>query len=178
MTVSMVLWRCKKGNLREKFEVFWRTRCPDRQYSCRMLVVVTVIGTDPTQSFLVWRTLMKSNLHSLILVVVAVAGLMAATAFVSGYVDKPSEAAPATAVSQCDGCPLQGTDSCCKAKPADSGCAGTQACASPCTKSTCGNEAAPCCCQGACAASGEQAQSAAGGCVGAPCGAGGCAGTK
>ena len=85
-------------------------------------------------------TLFKST----ILIVIVVAGLAAGTAIVAGYGDKPNPCPQGACQVPCDGCPLQGTDACCKAgTPGCDACA--KACASPCSKTTCAKPCAGCC---------------------------------
>ncbi|MCU0913451.1 MAG: hypothetical protein MUC88_02675 [Planctomycetes bacterium] len=87
---------------------------------------------------------------SIILASIVVVGLAAGTVLVAGYVNKPSTPAPVACPGDCDGCPWQGTDACCKTdKPGC--CAKTDQCASACPKATC-EKAAGCCPQEAPAA--------------------------
>jgi len=91
--------------------------------------------------------------RNVILALIVVAGLAAGTALVAGYADKPSAPAQMTCPGECDGCPLQGTDACCKTQPSNDG-AGARACAKCCpapaceerSASCCPQEAAPACC--------------------------------
>lgn len=73
---------------------------------------------------------MSRNLtKSPILLTAVIVGLVAATALVAGYVDRPSgDAQIAAAQSQCEGCPAAGTDQCCKAEEKAS-CSSDTACA-------------------------------------------------
>lgn len=98
---------------------------------------------------------------TVILILIVVAGLAAGTAIVTGYADKPSPGPQGACQVQCDDCPLQGTDACCKAKAP--GCGDSaKACASPCCGTACGNPPAGCCPQEAPAA--PRAESGCGGC--------------
>lgn len=63
-------------------------------------------------------------------IAVVVVGLVAATALVAGYADKPTPEAQSTSVQdKCDGCPLQGTPACCKV--AEKGCCTESAVGAP-----------------------------------------------
>lgn len=111
---------------------------------------------------------MSVNLSkSPIWMVAVIVGLIAATALVAGYVDRPgTETQVAAADSQCASCPLAGTEECCKE-------AGT------CPKaSCCADGAASTCAAGAgtCAQKAESTAStcpmkaaAASGCTGGQC---------
>ncbi len=67
--------------------------------------------------------------RSVVFALIVVAGLAAGRALIAGYADKPSAPAQVTCPGQCDGCLLQGTDTCCKTQR----CAGCT-CAQPCAK--------------------------------------------
>jgi hypothetical protein len=102
-------------------------------------------------------TLAKST----ILILIVVAGLAAGTALVAGYGDKPDPCPRGVCQAQCDDCPLQGTEDCCKAQtPGCGACA--KACASSCSETPCENPAAGCCPREAPAA--PCAKSGCGGC--------------
>ena len=97
---------------------------------------------------------------SIILAFIVVAGLAAGTVLVAGYVNKPSTPAPVACPGDCDGCPWQGTDACCKAdKPTC--CDQTGPCVSQCSQTICEKKCTVCC--------PEQASAA-------PCPASGCGG--
>jgi hypothetical protein len=98
---------------------------------------------------------------SVVVALVVVAGLAAGTALVAGYMDKPSAPAQMACETDCDGCPLQGTEACCKA----------EACASPCPQTTCESKSTGCCPQEA-----PAAPYVTSGCGG--CGMGGCPRTE
>jgi hypothetical protein len=103
-----------------------------------------------------------------IILILVVAGLAAGTALVAGYGDKPSPGPgpQAACQAQCDDCPLQGTDDCCKAQAPGCGACG-KACASPRAETTCGRPCASSCLQEA-----PAAPCAESGCVGCPMGGG------
>ena len=97
-----------------------------------------------------WRIAM--SLSKKIILALVVVALAAGTVLVAGYVNKPSTPAPVACPDDCDGCPWQGTDACCKTD--DPGCcAQTDQCASPCPQTTCEAKSAGCCPQEAPAAS-------------------------
>lgn len=134
---------------------------------------------------------MKANLSkSLIPAVLVIAGLVAGTGLLAGYVDGPSKAPQAAVEARCDGCPRLDTDACCKvtgvcaslqtctapcvstaANPTPP-CASAEGCASPCCPMTC--QSTPACCAqekpqtAPCSASGCPIQTIS------PCGDGGC----
>ena len=109
---------------------------------------------------------MKAGLSKIVVLGILVAAVLATgTVLVSGYVSKPDHAAQVLAEDQCDGCPLQGTDACCKvAGPCDG-----QACPASGAQETCEeNEPA-----GGCRQMTEAQRP-----VECPCGAGGCTRTE
>jgi hypothetical protein len=63
-----------------------------------------------------------------ILAGLVVALLAAATMLLAGYVDQPGRTAQVLAEDQCAGCPLQGTDACCRAQCDNCPLQGTDAC--------------------------------------------------
>jgi hypothetical protein len=92
-----------------------------------------------------------------ILLVAALIGLAGATALVSGYVERPGQAAQVTATEGgCADCPLQGTDECCRAtcepgcEDGCCNCCGSAGCVSPCGTSACGAKAQSECGAGGC----------------------------
>ena len=97
---------------------------------------------------------------STILTLIVVAGLAAGTALVAGYADKPSAPAQVACQSECDGCPLQGTDACVAAEKSGA-CDQADVCASHCSETTCESQCTGC---------GQQEAPAA------PCAASGCGG--
>jgi hypothetical protein len=98
---------------------------------------------------------------SIVLTLIVVAGLAAGTVLVAGYGDKPNSCPQGTCQAQCDDCPLQGTDDCCKAEgPGCGACA--KPCASACGETACANPPAGCCPQETPVAS--QVGSGCGGC--------------
>ena len=85
------------------------------------------------------------------LAVVVVVALVAGTALVAGYANRPNDGTQVTADDKCAGCPAKGTDACPKVRAG--GCCGTDACPGACEKPTCDAEQAQPACQnsaGAC----------------------------
>ena len=92
---------------------------------------------------------MSLNLSkSPIWMVVVIVGLIAATALVAGYVDRPGTGAQvAAAESKCAGCPLEGTPECPKEAgtcPADCGTCPQASCCAETAAATCPAGAATC----------------------------------
>ena len=87
-----------------------------------------------------------------IVLVVTIVALAAGTLLVAGYADKPNDSVQVAAEAQCAACPLQGSESCCKA--GSDSCGGSEDCASACEGKGCA---------GACDKQGCDSQ--AGGCI-------------
>ncbi len=120
---------------------------------------------------------------------VVIVGLIAATALIAGYVDRPgTDSEVATAADKCASCPREGTAECCKVTgvcaeakatggdgstcsdgdcPSKAECAAEKTCSS--TEKTCSKEASAC---GSCpkAAAEKTCSSAQAGCSGGGCG--------
>ena len=126
---------------------------------------------------------MSLNLSkSPLLATIVIVGLIAGTAPIAGYVDRPGAESPAVAAAdKCDSCPREGTQDCCKvtgvcAEAARNGgdastcasggaCAGEAACPAGAAKATAGKT-----CPSAQAACPNAAAAAEGGCgAGGPC---------
>ena len=114
---------------------------------------------------------MKSSLkQGPIVAVLIIAFLVAGTALVAGYGERPAENPQVAAQSECGACPLRGTEFCCKAE--EGACCRTKACASGAEPSACGSQAGACLREKIPAASSEAAP--CGTQEKAACGSGGC----
>jgi hypothetical protein len=71
-----------------------------------------------------------------------IVGLVAGTALVAGYVDKPDQAAQMAAEDKCDGCPRLNMEACCKVTGV---CAEPQTCTGSCIEETSEAQPAGCC---------------------------------